>query len=61
MEEAEAEELTYTPATCVHPYYLSWAGKCEGCRKVPLSPNSPDPYNREPKEGEDNGNEAQAA
>jgi hypothetical protein len=31
---------------CVHPYYLSWAGKCDGCRREPLSPNLPDHYNR---------------
>ena len=31
------------PARCVRPYYYSWAGKCEGCRLTPPSPNLPDP------------------
>jgi hypothetical protein len=30
---------------CVHPYILQWSGKCEGCRKAPLSPSLPDPHN----------------
>lgn len=30
---------------CVHPYILQWSGKCEACRKTPLSPNLPDPHN----------------
>jgi len=30
---------------CVHPYYLSFAGKCAGCRTTPLSPGLPDPRN----------------
>src|SRR5215203_4251217 len=34
------------PPTCVHPYYFSWAGRCEGCRLTPLSPNLPDPLIR---------------
>jgi hypothetical protein len=29
--------------TCVHEYYKSWAGKCEGCHLTPLSKNLPDP------------------
>ena len=37
--------MRYTAKTCVHPYYMQWAGKCEGCRKPPLSPNLPDPHN----------------
>jgi len=32
-----------TAKTCVHEYYKSWVGKCEGCRLTPLSPNLPDP------------------
>jgi hypothetical protein len=31
------------PAHCVHRYYYSWAGRCEGCHLTPLSPNLPDP------------------
>ncbi len=32
---------------CVHPHYLSFAGKCDGCRRLPLSGrNYPDHYNR---------------
>jgi len=32
---------------CVHLYYLSFAGKCDGCRRLPLSGrNYPDHYNR---------------
>jgi hypothetical protein len=30
---------------CVHPHFLSFAGRCEGCRKTPLSPNLPDQHN----------------
>jgi hypothetical protein len=41
----EAAELRYTRKDCVHTYYLSWAGKCEGCRKIPLSSTLPDPQN----------------
>ena len=33
----------HTEKTCVHEYYKSWAGKCEGCRLTPLSKNLPDP------------------
>ena len=33
----------HTAKTCVHEYYKSWAGKCEGCRLTPLSANLPDP------------------
>jgi hypothetical protein len=29
---------SHTANTCVHEYYKSWAGKCEGCRLTPLSP-----------------------
>ena len=36
-QKAEKKELR-----CVHPYILQWSGKCEGCRKTPLSPNLPD-------------------
>ncbi len=36
----------HTAKTCVHEYYKSWAGKCEGCRLMPLSPNLPDPLIR---------------
>jgi hypothetical protein len=25
------------PPHCVHEYYFSWAGKCQGCRLTPLS------------------------
>ena len=35
---------------CSHAYYLSWAKKCEGCRKTPLSPRLAyleETYNRE--------------
>jgi hypothetical protein len=32
-------------ATCVHPYYKQWAGRCEGCLRSPLSPNLPDHHN----------------
>lgn len=28
---------------CVHEYYKSWTGKCEGGRLTPLSANLPDP------------------
>jgi hypothetical protein len=34
----------HTAKTWVHEHYKSWAGKCEGCRLTPLSPNlHPDP------------------
>jgi hypothetical protein len=39
-QKAEKKEIG-----CVHPYVLQWSGKCEGCRKTPLSPNLPDHHN----------------
>ena len=33
---------------CVHSHYLSFAKKCEGCRKTPLTgPNYPDHVSRQ--------------
>jgi hypothetical protein len=36
---AKAETLNERAAMigCVHPWCLAWSGKCEKCRKVPLS------------------------
>lgn len=28
---------------CRHPHFYSFSGRCESCRKEPLSPNFPDP------------------
>jgi hypothetical protein len=39
-QKAEKKEVG-----CVHPYILQWSGKCEGCRKTPLSPGLPDHHN----------------
>ncbi len=40
---------------CVHPYYLSWAGKCEDCRQRPLSPNLPDHYAKASRQSDEAG------
>jgi len=40
---------------CVHPHYLSWAGRCDGCRRLPLSPNLPDHYARASRQSDEDG------
>ena len=50
-EEAQEEKKKVTG--CVHPYVLQWSGRCEGCRKAPLSPKLPDHYVRVRHDDED--------
>ncbi len=48
MRKQEETVLEYASRIgCVHPHYLSFAGKCDGCRKLPISGAAyPDHYSR---------------
>ncbi len=40
---------------CVHPHYLSFSGKCDGCKTEPLSPNLPDHYAQVSRHSDEDG------